>query len=284
MSEMQIEAPEGQILTELPIAPEPAVEPAVEPRPQVVAEEEPEGRQPKSILDDLRDERAERRALSQQVRDLEAQARLAPTLQRELDTLRSELAELKPKAPAIPVIPDELASASAVRYGLYTVSGEPDIKAGRAIEADLQNRTEQAAKRITQAELAPLREMTLKQQANHRVERAIAQVTADQSCTPETLRSVLSSLNDEQKANDDVISAAMVLASGLDARNGKTPKKPEVREVSEPLHTEASGGRRLTPGPLSEIEARAAKATGMTAEQWKTHTKDFEPGKPVRLE
>jgi len=280
---MQIESPDGEIVTEAPPVANEVIQRQADP-PQAEPEPEPEP-QPKGILDDLRAERAERKALSTKVRELEQQAHKAQQLEAELGNLRTQLEALKPKAPVVPDIPDEIAEATATRYGIYTLEGKPDLKAGRAILNDLRSEAKQIASELIQREVEPLRKSTLEQRGEALVAKAIAKVTADKSCSPETLQQVLSGLAPDQKANPDVINAAMVLASGIDARQGRMkPPARAAEDTREPIFTEAAGGRRLAPGPLTAIEQRAAKDAGMTSEQWKKATDVFDPTKATRLE
>lgn len=288
MSETQIETPEGEIVAELPLAPE-RVE-AAPPEPPVVTEEAEEEETPapgkRTVLDDLKEERAERRALSTKVRELEEQASLTPRLQRELERLQAELDTLKPKAPTQPEVPDEEADATAARYGLFTVAGEPDRKAGRNIALDMKQRIASTAQAMVQSEIAPLRRETQESRAQSLTTAAFQKATQDKFCSTETLTKIVQGLTLEQRANADVMNAALVMAAGIDAAQGKLPgKAAPAPVVPAPLVTEASGGRRgLAPGPLSDIEQRAAKSAGMTEAQWKEHTKDYKPGQPVRLE
>lgn len=293
MSEMQIESPEGEILTN----PGGEAAPVEEPEPEQVVEEtvaaaeitDGKGRKTTMVpLPELLDERKERRAATEEANRLRQELDVARRHGADIDALRAQIQALTPKASAVPAVTDADAEATAMRYGIYDIEGKPDLKAGRAIFADQNTRIDSRAKEIAQAEMKPIREMTIKQQANYLKQGAIQKVTAEKLCLPETLQEVLNNMSDEQVANADVVNVAITMAAGVDAMRGRSPRaavQAVVRqELPEPLHTEASSRRSLTPGPLSDIEKRAAKVAGMDDTQWKEHTKNYEHGKPVRLE
>lgn len=295
MTDMQIETPDGEIVTQ------PGGQPAP-PEPEVVEEEAADTtieeaatgqpgerieRKASGILQDLKDERKERRALSEENARIRAELDVAKRNSADIDTLRAQVEALKPKAPVLPDVTDDEAEATARRYGLYNVDATPDLKAGRAIQADIKAQVRATASDLVRAEVEPIRTRTLNDKAEVMVERMLARVAAEKRCTPETYNGFISQMTPEQRANQDVLNLALLAAEGIDARNGKAPSKaaPAARvELAEPLHTEASGGRRLPAGPLSAVEQKGAKITGMTSEQWKEHTKDFEPGKSFQLE
>jgi hypothetical protein len=235
-------------------------------------------------LPELISERKERQALKREsddlkakVADLEARATRGQALETEIGHLRTQIDALKPKAPEQPEIADDEAEDTAKDLGLYTTEGKPDLAAARRVIKREAARIDSKVTTAVEAAVKPVRQMNVDQQAAALTNAAMAKAR-EGYCKPETLEKLIAQYPPELRANPQTMNLALVLARGIDG-GGTKPA-----DVSEVLVTEPAGGRRIAPGPLSDLEKKAAKVVGMTDEAWKNATKDYTPGQSARLE
>lgn len=277
----QIESPDGVIQTEDPVIEIPADEAALE----AAAITDTAGKKSVMVpLPELISERKERQALKREsddqkakIADLEARVSRGAAVETELGHLRAQVEALKPPAPVVPEVSDEEATETATDLALYTTEGKPDLAAARRVIKRESARIDAKVDAKVEAAVKPVRQMNVDQQAAALTTAAMAKAK-EGYCKPETLQKLLDQYPAELRANPQTMNLALVIARGMDG-GGTKPAEPE-----EVLITEASGGRRLAPGPLSDLEKKAAKVAGMTDEAWKKATDGYVPGQAHRLE
>lgn len=146
---------------------------------------------------------------------------------------------------------DAEAAAVAEDYGFYLADGvTPDVARGQRV----LGRIAKAAERIADERIRPLAGVTLNQQAEQNIARAIA-LTDDEGvplATAESIREVQKLLPSNLLANPQVVDMVINQAIGLDRRMRRTPKAQD-----EPLWLASAGGRtRQAPVITSEERAR----------------------------
>lgn len=235
-------------------------------------------------LPELLSERKERQALKResdelktQLSALQAQVSRTPALETELGHLRQQIEALKPKPAEQPEIADDEAEDTAKDLGLYTTEGKPDLAAARRVIKRESARVKAVVSEQVESAVKPLRQMNVDQQAQALESAAMAKAR-EGYCKPETLKNLLATYTPEMRASAPAMNLALVVARGMDGGSGKDQESADV------LVTEAPGGRRLPPGPLSDLEKKAAKIVGMSEQDWKKHTDGFVPGQAHRLE
>lgn len=149
---------------------------------------------------------------------------------------------------------DPDAAALAEEYGFYLADGvTPDVARGQRVLARIAG----TARRIAEDTMRPLAGMTLSQQAEQNINRALAMVDDEgvPLATAESIREVQKLLPAHLLSNPQVVDMVINQAIGLDRRMRRTPKA-----VDEPLYLASAGGRmRQAPAITAEERARIAR-------------------------
>lgn len=182
-------------------------------------------------------------------------------------------------------ITDELAREIATEYELFDQQGQPDIARGRRAAA----RTRNMVRSMVDESVRPFQKATIADKAASN-KATLAAYVKQGDISHASAQAVLGMVPDEILADPKVMSVLYYTAMGIDASQGKAPKRAAAGEngreaPNAPIITE-SGGRRPGAGAtLSDFEANVAKNRGMSTQQYREHLKDLpEFGSPITLE
>jgi hypothetical protein len=172
----------------------------------------------------------------------------------------------KPAVPTPTNQPDPELLEIAESFGFYDADGQPDLARAAKAKTVIDKRSGTTAN----AAVKPVADSAAQTRAQALRERAY-QVT-DKNGRPFATRAaidkVLDDLPIEQQADKNIVTSALLMARGLEP------------PVGEPLHTEGGQGHSANTKELSPMERAAAKARGLTDEQW-VKTRDASPDSNV---
>lgn len=198
-------------------------------------------------------------------------------IQQQMQTLQTQLQEVRPyvdklrepgvldrltkgthATPASTEQPadDQEAKDTAEDMGFYTTDGQLDVARARRVLDRIESRNA----RRTQNDLAPLRQQTAVQAAQVMRQRVDTMRTKEGAplASRESLDEVFGMVPPELQADPKTAFVMALAAAGMDlftGRKGVVTAPPAGREYSEPIYTEAPGGRRAGAGISAELAA-----------------------------
>ena len=163
------------------------------------------------------------------------------------------------KAPAAapPPAQDPELIAAAEALGFYNDDGTPDTTRASKAKGFFSG----LVKSTVQEEVKPLAQSTARTAAGSLRERAYQVVDKDgrQFAKQEHIDAVLNELPPEYQADPQVVQLALMIARGMGTGTSV---------AGEPLHTEGTGGRPGGGTGLSNLERAAARARGLSEQDW----------------
>jgi hypothetical protein len=158
-----------------------------------------------------------------------------------------------PPAPTNQPDPELLEVAKA--FNFYDDAGQPDLERAKSAQALIDKRSG----KVTDEKVAPVATSAAAAQAAALRERAYEVVDKEGRpfASREHIDAVLNQLSPEQAAQPQIVNVALMVARGM----GGPP-------AGEPLHTEGPGGPGGKGKVLSSIERAAARARGLSDDQW----------------
>jgi hypothetical protein len=231
--------------------------PTTEPEPEGVVEVQGQKLAPVSAIVAERErvrnterERAakERETLQQQLSQTQQQTQ---QLHAELEALKAAHA---PKPPDIPDVSDEEAESFARHYELYTPQGLDTTRAKRLIK-DRRDETRRVAQEAAQHAVRGPQEEIFRQASKQNFIWAANQRDASGNplVDPKALAEQWAQLPAELTAKPEVAQHLLKTVAGEMLMQGK---RPPTAPQTEPMFTEAAGGRRAAPYVPSAIEKR----------------------------
>jgi hypothetical protein len=226
--------------------------------------------------------------------------RITEKYERELEPLRAaasrvqqleqEVAQLRtPKRvePDIPDVSDDEAERYARHYELYNTQGLDLTRAKRIIK-DNRDEIRRVAKDAVAEAVGPVRAGTLNQVKREQFIRAATATDAggspllDQAGQQE-LAAAFSLMPPDLFAENPEGVADVVLERVLGARLRQRKPGP-LPPSREPGFSEAPGGYRGAGYTISNLEKKVAASAGVSAKDWESRAKGYQPGIPNTLE
>lgn len=194
---------------------------------------------------------------------------------------RADIMAMLDKPAEAPATPQPLSMDEAVEYAkdmdLYKPDGTPDVDRAQRLAA----RQEKIAERQAARAVAPFQANDVQRLSEtHKATLMAAKDAAGQTVDPTALESIWSIVPAELSAKPEVAQILYLAAKGLGAHTGKgAPARS-----APPLVTESVGGGRAPEKELSEVEARFARASGVSTADFKKASAAFKPGAVNSLE
>lgn len=239
-----------------------------------------EAREAKRELEKLRPQIERANVVSQQLEQLQ------PTLemiQRLTPQQREQLATGKLPSPSGTTQPAEDAEARDMAHdlGLIAADGSLDIARARKI----LDRNAEKVRAEVQAIVAPLRQTTAQQQADHLRQQAeqIRDASGMPLATPDSVREAYKMLPPELAAQPNVAMVAIGTAMLIDRMRGRTVQAPD-RAYGAPLFSEPAAGRRSHGPTISAEEKAMAAKVGITEKDLSAAVTALNAGRGVALE
>jgi hypothetical protein len=163
-------------------------------------------------------------------------------------------------------VEDTEARELAEDLGLVDAGGSLDVARGRRMLDKIDAR----ATRLAQKIVAPYAQSSAQQTAYGLRERMKQQAdpnTGVPFATAESIDEAYAMLPAELAANGQTAAVILGTAMVIDRSKGRVPKAPERYDYSEPLMTEAAGGRR-GPAPLSAEMQSTLTKLGLTEKEF----------------
>lgn len=255
-----------------------------EPKPGEEPDKEPEGTtevqgQKLVPLAALHEEREKRKLLSKEVADLKTKAERLATVEQHLETLQPTLRLIEQHPDLVEKLTkaskpgeeqpedDPDAEETARDLGLYTESGELDVKRAQRLMKRIETRTEKIAGKKVEEGISPIRDSTTQERAGSLRQQAysVKDDSGRSYAKREHIDKLLDALPASLQADKRVVQIVLAAARGI----GGVPSSTEEPQLSEPAGGRRPGGRTMSP-----LEEKAAAARGITPDKWRTLTDD----------
>ena len=172
----------------------------------------------------------------------------------------------RPPAPAAPATsePDPQLVALAKSLDLYDAQGQPNVAAAKTLAGYI----DQAAESKARAAVQPIEAQGAAERSKLNFQRALVTVGPNGTkADPQILAQIWQQMPPEHTANEHVAYATLLTALGYQTMTSTAPVAPPA-PASEPLITEASGGRTVARVGLSDFDRRIASARGKTEAEY----------------
>lgn len=229
---------------------------------------------------------AERRRTAEKYEPFRQQA---AQLAAEVQQLRQQLQPPAPEPPKVPEVSDEEAAAEAKDLQLYTADSQPDIKTAKRIIIKRRQEALQVAEDVSRRTLAPLQKNQAQEAA---AQNFIVAVTAkDAEGNPlfatraeqEQFAQFWASQPHELTADRDAAETFLDAYWGRKARTTKRTAPTPVAARPAPILTESPGGANAPAYQMSDMEKRAARASGISQKDFAERAKSFAPDRTIIL-
>lgn len=230
-------------------------QPAVEPEPEGTTDV---GGSRMVPLPTLIEERRQRQALAREVEQLRAVKANWDIVEPFVPDLAEYVANRGKKAapPPPPAAAQDPELNDIVRtFGFYDQDGQPDYDRAAAARTFMDKRAGSVAAEAVRPvahNAASTQARLLRDNAYHATDKAGRPFAAR-----DAIDRVLDNLSPEDQANPQVVATALFVARGMSAP-----------AAGEPLHTEGGSGGNRQGATLSSPERAAARARGLSDEQW----------------